>query len=159
MGLDHGAQGTAALQALYRTLTRPSFGQKPCPFCDDHFTEPSHFEHFITCHTPFVSSEFIVELLIREHRYFCTCQAFSASCILLTLFLVSCYSFTLHLLYTSCYAMLASYASTFEPWTFEPLKFVLKLRWSLFFRYFDPFLQILDKFLWLQLDIFWLNPS
>ena len=48
---------------------------------------------FITCHTPFVSSEFIVELL-REHRYFCTCQAFSAACILLTLSLASCYSFT-----------------------------------------------------------------
>ena len=62
MTLDHGAQGTAALQALYRTLTRPSFGQEPCPFCDSHSTEPSHFEHFITCHTPFVSSEFIVEL-------------------------------------------------------------------------------------------------
>ena len=28
-----------------------------------------------------------------------------------------------------------------------------------FYRYFDPFLQILDKFLWLQLGIFWLNPS
>ena len=66
MALDHGAQGTPALQALYLTLTRPSFGQEPCPFCDDHSTEPSHFEHFITCHTPFVSFEFIVELLIRE---------------------------------------------------------------------------------------------
>ena len=66
MALDHSAQGTAALQALYCTLTRPSFGQKPCPFCDNHSTEPSHFEHLITCHTPFVTSEFIVELLIRE---------------------------------------------------------------------------------------------
>ena len=56
------AQGTAALQALYRTLTRPSFGEKPCPFCDNQ----SHFEHFITCHTSFVSPEFIVELLARK---------------------------------------------------------------------------------------------
>ena len=66
MALDHGAQGTTALQALYCTLTRPSFGQKPCPFCDNQSTELSHFEHFVTCHTPFVSPEFIVELLARE---------------------------------------------------------------------------------------------
>ena len=66
MALDHGALGTAALQALYRTLTRPSFGQKPCPFCDNQSSELSHFEHFITCHTPFANSEFIVELLVRE---------------------------------------------------------------------------------------------
>jgi len=26
MALDHGAQGTAILQALHQTLTRPSFG-------------------------------------------------------------------------------------------------------------------------------------
>ena len=32
-------QDTAALQALYRTLTRPSFGQKPCPFCNNHSTQ------------------------------------------------------------------------------------------------------------------------
>ena len=64
MALDHGAQGTAALQALYCTLTRPSFGEKPCPFCES--TKLSHFEHFVTCHSPFVSPEFIVELLARE---------------------------------------------------------------------------------------------
>ena len=57
------AQGTTALQALYRTLTRPIFGEKPCPFCDNQSTEPSHFEHFVTCHSPFVGPEFIVELL------------------------------------------------------------------------------------------------
>ena len=46
----------------------------------------------------FVSSEFIAELLIRESTdiFAQSCQAFSASCILLTL--PSCYSFTLHLL-------------------------------------------------------------
>ena len=52
MALDHGTQGTTALQALYHTLTRPSFGQKPCRFCDNHSTKLFHFEHFITCHTP-----------------------------------------------------------------------------------------------------------
>ena len=52
-----------ALQALYRTLTRPIFGEKPCPFCDNQSTKLSHFEHFITRHSPFVGPEFIVELL------------------------------------------------------------------------------------------------
>ena len=66
MALDHGTQGTAALQALYHTLTRTSFGEKPCPICDNQSTKLSHFEHFITCRTPFVSPEFIVELLARE---------------------------------------------------------------------------------------------
>ena len=61
MALDHGTQGTAALQAIYRTL-----GEKPCPFCDNQSTKLSHFEHFVTCHSPFVSPEFIVELLARE---------------------------------------------------------------------------------------------
>ena len=62
MALDHDAQGTTALQDLYRTLT----SEKPCPFCDNQSTELSHFEHFVTCHSPFVSPEFIVELLARE---------------------------------------------------------------------------------------------
>ena len=85
------------------------------PFYDNHSTEPSHFEHFITCHTPFVSSDFIV-VLIKESRYFLHAKyllypvSFWPSPLLLAI------SFTMHLLYTSCYAM-ASYASTFEPWT------------------------------------------
>ena len=63
MALDHGSRGTDALQSLYRTLTRPNVGTKPCPLCDNQTAELSHFEHFITCHSPLVSSEFIVELL------------------------------------------------------------------------------------------------
>ena len=39
--LDHDAQSTAALQAVYRTLTRPRFDQKPCPFCNNHSTPPN----------------------------------------------------------------------------------------------------------------------
>ena len=30
MALDHGHQGTVSLQALFRELTRPAFGSKPC---------------------------------------------------------------------------------------------------------------------------------
>ena len=67
MALDHGARGTAALQALFCTLTRPTFGSKPCPFCDDQPEELSHFDHFVTCHFPLsISSDRIVELLANE---------------------------------------------------------------------------------------------
>ena len=37
--------------------------------------------------------------------------------------------------------------------------FYLNSAGAYFYQYFDPFLQILNKFLWLQLDIFWLNLS
>jgi len=63
MSLDLGPRGMDALQSLYRTLTRPNIGTKPCPLCDNQTAELSHFEHFITCHSPLVSSEFIVGLL------------------------------------------------------------------------------------------------
>ena len=92
------------------------FWSKPCPFCDNHSTESSHFEHFITCHTPFVSSEFNQ----TDHRYFCACQAFLHLVSSWPSTFPSCYSFTLHPLYTSCYAVLASYASTIEHFEPEP---------------------------------------
>ena len=96
MALDHGAQGTAAVQALYRTLTRPSFGEKPWPFYDNQSTELSYFENFVTCHSPFVSPEFIVELLARESTdIFVHAKHFLHS---------------VSLWYLVCYAMLASYA-------------------------------------------------
>ena len=84
------------LQALYCTLTKSS--QKPCPVCDNQSTEPSHFEHFITCHTPVVSSELIVELLIWERAdIFVHAKHFLHPVSLWPLSLACCYSFTLHL--------------------------------------------------------------
>ena len=50
MALDHGECGTAALQALFHTLTRPTIGQNICPVCKTQQAEISHFEHFVTCH-------------------------------------------------------------------------------------------------------------
>ena len=41
MALDHGPRSTAALQALYSTLTSPRFGQNICSICE---TE-AYFEH------------------------------------------------------------------------------------------------------------------
>ena len=68
MALDHGERGTAALQALFRTLTRPTFGQNTCPVCKTQQTEISHFEHFVTCHTPITTSEFVIDLLTTESQ-------------------------------------------------------------------------------------------
>ena len=45
MALDHGPRGTAALQALYRTLTRPRIGQdlNVCSICKIELSE-SYFD-------------------------------------------------------------------------------------------------------------------
>ena len=51
MALDHGHQGTVSLQSLFRELTRPAFGSKPCHRCEiDHIHEP-YFNHFISSHS------------------------------------------------------------------------------------------------------------
>lgn len=51
IALDQGHLGTSSLKILFRELTRPSFGSKPCRHCDiDHLREP-YFHHFITCHS------------------------------------------------------------------------------------------------------------
>ena len=64
MTLDHGARGTAGMQALYRNLTCPSVGSKPCHLCNIDHLGASYFEHFIVQHSfPSVSSDYIVHLL------------------------------------------------------------------------------------------------
>ena len=66
MALDHGSRGTDALQSLYRTLTRPNIGTKPC------HSVTIKLQNFLTLNTsspaipPLVSSEFIVELLAGD---------------------------------------------------------------------------------------------
>ena len=104
--VDHGAQGPAAPQALYHTLTRPNFGQKPCPVCNNQSTEPYHFEHLSLA--IYTLCQFWVHNYYNqsERRYFLYMP--SISCILYPCDL----SPTLHLVSTSCYAMLVSYAST-----------------------------------------------
>ena len=63
--LDHGPRGTAALQVLYRALTRPRFGQNVCSIC---YTQPeeTYFEHYTICHTPIHSLELVIDSLISE---------------------------------------------------------------------------------------------
>ena len=63
--LDHGPRGTAALQALYRALTRPRFGLNVCSICD---TQPvdTYFEHYTICHTPIHSLEIVIDALTSE---------------------------------------------------------------------------------------------
>ena len=71
--LDHGPRGTAALQVLYRVLTRPRFGQNVCSICDTQPVE-TYFEHYTICHTPIHSLELVIDALtsdIFEHaRHF-----------------------------------------------------------------------------------------
>ena len=68
MALDHGHQGTVA---LFRELTRPTVGSKPCHRCDiDHLHEP-YFNHFISSSshsTIGVSPTTIVRLLADGDR-------------------------------------------------------------------------------------------
>ena len=65
----YSPRGTASLQALFRELTRPSFGSKPCHLCDiDHLCVP-YFDHFISSHSSIeVSSDFIVHQLAEGDR-------------------------------------------------------------------------------------------
>ena len=65
MALDYGPRGTAALQALYCTLTKPRFGQNICSTCDIELDE-SYFEHYTLCHTPIRNPQLIVDSLTRE---------------------------------------------------------------------------------------------
>ena len=66
MALDHGPRGTAVLQALYRTLTKPSFGKSRCSICDMEDVG-SHFEHHVVKHTPIQIPERIVQCLLEEN--------------------------------------------------------------------------------------------
>ena len=77
MALDHGHQGTVSLQALFRELTRPTFGSKPCHRCDiDHLHEP-YFNHFISSHSTIGVSP---TTIVRQLRPGCirVCQTVSA---------------------------------------------------------------------------------
>ena len=50
VALDHGPQGTSALQPLYRTITKPKTGQN-CSICGS-IVEDTYFEHYTINHTP-----------------------------------------------------------------------------------------------------------
>ena len=50
MALDHGQQGTLSLQTLFRELSRPCYGSKPCHRCDIESLEEHYFHHFISSH-------------------------------------------------------------------------------------------------------------
>ena len=65
LALDHGIQGTSALQALYRTLTTPSFGPSSCPHCTENFALP-YFDHFISSHSALPNSDLVLNLLCSE---------------------------------------------------------------------------------------------
>ena len=63
MSLDHGPHaGTACMQALYRVLTRPVFGTKPCALCDTADFE-TYFSHYVDHHTSVESEEAVINCL------------------------------------------------------------------------------------------------
>ena len=64
MALDHGPQGTSALQALYRTTTKPKTGQN-CSVCGST-VEDTYFEHYTINHTPISNPELVINCLAKE---------------------------------------------------------------------------------------------
>ena len=74
MALDHGPQGTSALQALYRTITKPKTGQN-CSICGS-IVEDTYFEHYTINHTPISNPELVIDCLAKESTkvFDCACH-------------------------------------------------------------------------------------
>ena len=52
--LDHGVKGTRLVQLLFRSLCRPTFGDRLCPHCSSAIPiDQSYFEHLCHCHINF----------------------------------------------------------------------------------------------------------
>ena len=67
MALDYGPRVTAAMQALYRTLTKPRLDQNTSAICGDRL-ETSYFDHYTIHHTPIHSPEIIDSLTVLLKR-------------------------------------------------------------------------------------------
>ena len=64
MALDHGCNGTASLQAMFREPTRPAVESKPCYRCDIDQLNGPYFNHFLSSHcTIHVTPSTIIRLL------------------------------------------------------------------------------------------------
>ena len=64
MALDHGCNGTASLQAMFREPTRPAVESKPCYRCDIDQLNGPYFIHFLSSHcTIHVTPSTIIRLL------------------------------------------------------------------------------------------------
>ena len=74
MALDHGPRGTAALQALYRRLTRPRIGDlNVCSICKTELSE--YFEHYThSAIHPFITQNSSSAVLLRGVQKFLTMQ-------------------------------------------------------------------------------------
>ena len=48
LALDYGPCGTSAIQALFKTMTRPVFGSASCGFCENSVTA-TYLEHSLSC--------------------------------------------------------------------------------------------------------------
>ena len=64
LALDHGVQGTAFLQTLFRILTHPTVGSKPCHLCEIDVQQVAYSEHYISQHSSLtVSLDVIIKKL------------------------------------------------------------------------------------------------
>ena len=61
--LDYGPKGTSAIQRLYKEITRPIYGLKPCPRCDASDITHPYFHHFIKEHTSMEDANSVLSLL------------------------------------------------------------------------------------------------
>ena len=100
--LDHGPRSKAALQALYRTLTKPRFGQSICSTCSIEL-DGSYFEHYTLCHTPILTLSSLLIVLQGKAMRYSTMPDISCN----TLFSFNSIVFTTYCVVSvSCYAIL-----------------------------------------------------
>ena len=66
MVLDHGPQGTFALQALYSTITKPKTGHKCSIYGSVYVVEDTYYEHYTINHTSICNPELVIDCLAKE---------------------------------------------------------------------------------------------
>ena len=63
-GLDYGYHGTKSLQSLYRVMTRPVFGDRKCPSCEQAIDQSlSYLEHVCSQHNTNVNVEGVIRAI------------------------------------------------------------------------------------------------
>ena len=48
--LEYGVKGTRCVQSVFKSLCRPTFGEKICPLCNCPITESCFSTHLFKCH-------------------------------------------------------------------------------------------------------------
>ena len=70
--LVFGVRGTRLMQTLFNSLSRPVFGNKSCPHCEDTITT-SYQEHLFSSHlNKYNTNEIVMWPDNRDHKHFST---------------------------------------------------------------------------------------